>query len=48
LSSERKNIVSLQAFQSNNDPTAAETWDLKSHMPKVKQENSAEQKMSNY
>jgi hypothetical protein len=48
LSSERENIVPLQAFKSNSDPTAAETWDLESHMLKVKQGNSAVQETNNY
>jgi hypothetical protein len=48
LSSERQNNVPLQVFKSNSDPTAAETWDLKGHMLKVKQGNSAKQEMNNY
>jgi hypothetical protein len=48
LSSERENNVPLQVFKSNSDSIAAETWDLKGHMLKVKQGNSAEQETNNY
>jgi len=46
--SERENNVPLQVLKSNSDPTAAETWDLKGHMLKVTQGNSAEQETNNY
>jgi hypothetical protein len=35
-------LVPLQAFKNNSDPTTAEIWDIKGHMLKVKQGNSAE------